>query len=457
VTADRLAALTLKAGAAACFGVSLLNLINVSHHAASLSAAASYYGLPIGAGLSCIAALWLPSPWRNAVSVTGVSLVFSLYMAELYLALGGSALDRFPGAPPARDARTKAQIVEDLRAQGFDASPYITVFHIEARAESGDISSPIVVNGREVWPFASRSRAKLVVCREGAEYLVYDSDEHGFNNPPGMWHEQPLQIAAVGDSFTHGECVSREKSFMGLVRARYPATLNLGVSGTGPLSQLAIIREYLPLLRPKVVLWVFFAGNDINDMEHERGSPLLRRYLENGFTQGLSLLQPEIDNAFRLRADAALRQQLDLDAARENQRRVDIAKLHHVRLLLRLSRDRQPAPSEASFDRLRTIVKAAKETVHAWEGQLLLVYLPSWTLYRRELQRGDEEITRTRVIAMAQAVGIPLIDVQTALQSASTTPLTLYQGHFNEAGNEVAANAILKGIAELTQHASTSN
>lgn len=49
-----------------------------------------------------------------------------------------------------------------------------------------------------------------------------------------------------------------------------PRTLNLGMGGIGPLHELAILKEYGSVVRPKVVLWVYYEGNDLADLSHEK-------------------------------------------------------------------------------------------------------------------------------------------------------------------------------------------
>ena len=97
--------------------------------------------------------------------------------------------------------------------------------------------------------------ATTVHCNESGQYTIYDADEHGFNNPRGLHGQGPLQVALLGDSFTHGSCVPREASVAGHVRAAFPATLNLGIDDTGPLHQLGIFREYAVSLQPQFVVW----------------------------------------------------------------------------------------------------------------------------------------------------------------------------------------------------------
>ena len=120
---------------------------------------------------------------------------------------------------------------------------------------------------------ANISNVTTVFCNESGEYIIYDSDEHGFHNPPGLWHKDAVQAVAVGDSFTHGVFVPSEDSFVSVIRSRMPATVNLGVDGNGPLAMLATLKEYAASLRPTIVLWFYYEGNDSRG-SHERGKTL---------------------------------------------------------------------------------------------------------------------------------------------------------------------------------------
>jgi hypothetical protein len=61
---------------------------------------------------------------------------------------------------------------------------------------------------------------------------------------------------------------------------------------------LATLKEYVPRFKPKVVLWFYFEGNDLTDLQTERRSALLRSYLTDGFTQqGAFARQSDIDRA----------------------------------------------------------------------------------------------------------------------------------------------------------------
>ena len=93
----------------------------------------------------------------------------------------------------------------------------------------------------------------------------------------------------IGDSFTHGSCVQREQNMATFLNTRLGGVINLGVGGFGPLLELAALTEYLQPLKPPVVLWIFYEGNDLNeDLPREIKSPLLMNYLDHDdFTQDL--------------------------------------------------------------------------------------------------------------------------------------------------------------------------
>ena len=96
----------------------------------------------------------------------------------------------------------------------------------------------------------------------------------------GIWKSNKLDIAIVGDSFTHGYCVPTNTQFVSLIRKQYPSTLNLGMGGNGPLVELATLREFLPPFKPKIVLWVYFEGNDYSELHEEGNSRVLNALFE---------------------------------------------------------------------------------------------------------------------------------------------------------------------------------
>ena len=74
-----------------------------------------------------------------------------------------------------------------------------------------------------------------------------------------------MHIAAIGDSIAHGACIPSDGHFMGLIQHAEPSTLNLAITGMGPISELAVLKEYAQAARPKILLWMYSEATDVTD------------------------------------------------------------------------------------------------------------------------------------------------------------------------------------------------
>jgi len=184
------------------------------------------------------------------------------------------------------DRRTPLELIHHLRDQGIDAVGYVSPMeaYIGPAVQKYQDAPFLRLDGQDVIPLGGISRRPTILCNEAGEYVTYDSDEHGFNNPKGLWSAGASDILIVGDSFAHGACVPSDKSFGALLRQRYPKTISVGYMGNGPLVELAALAEYGPFLKPSVVLWCYYEGNDLLDLRNERNSRLLDRYMTDAFT-----------------------------------------------------------------------------------------------------------------------------------------------------------------------------
>ena len=62
-------------------------------------------------------------------------------------------------------------------------------------------------------------------------------------------------------------------------------TINFGVTGTGPLISLAILREFGNYFKPKNVIYLYFEGNDLDELNYEKEDTTLINYLNDNFNQ----------------------------------------------------------------------------------------------------------------------------------------------------------------------------
>jgi len=95
--------------------------------------------------------------------------------------------------------------------------------------------------------------------------VLYEYDRNGFRNRPDP---HAADVVVIGDSFVEGWGVTADQ----LVTSRLAADLhrgvvNLGQSWYGPQQELEVLRRYGLPLHPRVCVWAFFEGNDLQDVE----------------------------------------------------------------------------------------------------------------------------------------------------------------------------------------------
>jgi hypothetical protein len=384
----------------------------------------------------------LQPPYRATLALFCISLLFSIYSAEVLLLASRRFGAHF-------DIRTKLEVVADLRNRGIDAVPSVFPSVLWDYQRDGNVKSVISINSSEVLSLGGIAKKLTVMCNESGEWITYRSDEHGFNNPEGMWQSRDISVAAVGDSFAFGACVPPEKNFVALIRRRYPATVNLGINGAGPLVELAAVKEFLPFFRPKVTLWFYLELNDQADLIQEKRSGLLMRYLEDNFNQGLITRQNEIDQVLRKYVDTK-RKMAEAKTVQEYLNYgLNIIKLSNVRTKLGWVHGTSKAEASFESDELqirlfREILQNAHAFTNTWNGMLYFVYLPAWQRYISPESAGDN---RNAILALVRGLNIPIIDVHQAFQ-AHGDPLRLFPfrqlGHYNDEGHRLVAETVLR-------------
>jgi len=422
-----------------------------------------FYGVPGALTSLFLAALRLPSAPRVRAAFIVVSTSLSVYAVDAVLAL--TTVD--PRVRLARsaglsfDARSKLDVVRELERQGIAAAVDVYPRPLLRRRTDGTLGSIVMLHGIEALPLGGIADKATVLCNEGGEYVVYRSDRHGFHNPSSAW-DGDVDVAVVGDSFAAGYCVAPDDGFVEEIRARHPGTLNVAKTGNGPLIELASLKEYVAPLRPRLVLWFYFEGNDLQDLAFERDSPLLRAYLHQDRIQNLVREQAAIDEALAAFAEDRER---EMTAAGRRDMLSSVIKLSHLRSRLRLDAgDYQQTPAEAGvvadevLELLGDVLADASGRTADWGGQLYFVYLPSRERFEA-VRTGPgapgvslPELDRQRhdVLAMARATASAVIDV-TPVFEHHDDPLSLFpfrQGvHYNEEGNGLVAGTVLRALA----------
>ena len=404
----------------------------------------AYYVVCIAGILLCILTLKLPKVYKANFALSILSVIAGGYLIEIYLFYFAPQPDLFylhaqaaESANVPFDDRTRYQVFEDLRRENVQVYPGMNVSQIAGL-------KGIEVSGEPLLPLAGISEVLTIHCNESGEYTFYVADKNGFNNSSELYPKS--DIVLVGDSFAHGNCVLAGEDIAGQLRKRQIKAINLGYSGNGPLIELATLREYAAPLKPKIVLWLYYEGNDLEDLLVEAQSPPFRAYLQRDFSQHLLNRQHEINQALieYIEKRAEELEEKDLrDAGVFDTQIARIARFQQVRQRFKfLSPSRQsPTPPLPLFEE---ILQEARDLTISMDGKFYFVYLPGWSRYAAEANE-DDLFYRDQVLAIVRSLDIPVIDMHEIFVQ-HPDPLSLFpfriEGHYTAEGYELVASTI---------------
>lgn len=90
--------------------------------------------------------------------------------------------------------------------------------------------------------------------------LLFQYDHSGYRNPTNRNH---AEVALIGDSFVEGWYVQDDETTARVLEIELQLPVaNLGVAGYGTITELLVLKKESPRLKPSVIVWFFFEGND---------------------------------------------------------------------------------------------------------------------------------------------------------------------------------------------------
>lgn len=337
------------------------------------------------------------------------------------------------------DSRSAAEVIAEYRANGDDLWSFeIPPFHLQQ--ENFDKGKVIALS--------SMSNTKVITCNETGQWNIIKTDEYGFNNPSGLKSDQKTDVILIGDSFAHGGCTPGNKNIGHYLREHGRSVRNLGVMGSGPVHQLAVLSEYGPLYEPNVVLWFYYEGNDLGDLLHESGFAMLNQYKNSGYRNQLSSSQRSVDEYLMAYQKAKLAQMKDWRPAQDLGIFKKIAKLEAVRRLLglmgyQIDAHRITANSAQVWSEFKIVAQSLKSITESWGGKLKFVYLPDGTRFDR-VQRFD--YWKNDLESIIKKLDIPFLDYYDDLKN-DPDPLSSFNlhrpAHLSASGNERLAKFLV--------------
>jgi hypothetical protein len=390
------------------------------------------------------------------ISLLMVSFTLSIYAIEVILSYNSNVKPEHIRARLAEqagrhyDSRHRAQVWTDLRNKGVNAYPLYNPY------DNMDFRDT------EVLPLGYISDITTIFCNENGKFIIFKSDEYGFNNPDGLYKKDNIDYVLIGDSFTQGACVERDENIAGRLMSAGRNVINLGMVNSGPPKELAVLKEYAKPFRPKTVFWLFYEGNDHEGLEFEKKSPLIIKYLDRDFTQALVHKQKLVDEMILTQLEKEFATVNDtLKLIEENKKKTVLKKFNISLSSVTLPQLRKillksgKAVCKSTVDPLfKDIMTEAKRVVDNWGGQIGFVYLPSYDRYMEKVNKcriSFLDTEKKEVLSVIKSLDIPVIDVETVFSShpdpLSFFPYKVY-GHYNARGYMTVAEQIKKYLSD---------
>ncbi len=411
-----------------------------------------YLSIPVLAIIMSLCILKLVSPgWRLKLLLLAGSMVFSTLLIESYLEFFGNNMDirvvKARASGVRFDQRSRREIVNDMSAEGKLVYPTIHPRISLKRQETNGIHSIHNIGNREVLPLGGISSVTTVHNRESGQYLIYESDKHGFRNPVGTWEHDRFDLGVVGDSFAHGAGLHDGKDYTSLLRPHFPSAINLAYDDNGPLLAFATVCEYFRELKPRFVVYFYYEGNDLGNLNEEKKAPLLMRYLKReSWSQDLNEKQGEINNALIAFVEKEIRKN---DGQQSKILRV--LKLQNLRMRIGLSSGGQKPQLKPDLALLETIMQRNREEVKAWGGTFVVAYLPSWNRYK---EPDGYNVYRREVLKILKKNDIPIVDLHPVFKKQVDVYSLFHfglEGHYNQSGAQLVANEVRSVLESLSE------
>ncbi len=399
-----------------------------------------YYAKYIVLGFSllfviCLVTLFLSPAKKKNFIIIFASAVIGLYFAEFtvekfsphYVKNAASVADARIQAAKKMGIPFDERSVKELFAElgSKDIWPFFAPVYL---LENG-ITLKKDNEQKLIYPLSTLAHKKTILCNESGTYAIVEADEFGFNNPLGLHDKQNIDIALIGDSLAYGSCVEAKHNVAGLLRqAGFSSVINYGMGSSGPMQELAILKEYVKAKKPKVVFWLF-ADDDVLDIQREKTFSILNEYVNKPyFQQDLKNWQAQIDKTVQ---QSIVNEKTQIQSQSPQSALTDIVKLRMLRTKLGINRQKED-DLLAIFEK---VMQNANQEVSAWGGQLYFVYLPLWQRYA--YHKNDQFNYRKDVLAIINKLNIPVVDMHPIFSQAQD-PLDYFPlrvaGHYTQEG-----------------------
>ncbi len=382
---------------------------------------------------------------KQIVYIVFFSIVFSLYLFELLLFSNFLFKFKVDKVNEKIDPRTKYEVLVELSDSRVVPSMSPKYFLRSAN------------NIKNFAPMAGISHKKTVMCKENGPWIIYDSDRYGFNNYDKIWNNDNLFSYVIGDSFAYGACVNQNETISAKLGKYGYNSINLAYSGNGPLYMLGSLKEYYKLKKVNYVLWFYYEGNDLIDLQAELGYENfnLQKYLDDEFSQNLIKKQNFINEQLTKFYLNEQKKRLEINSKIKKERikkygysgrasNFDFKrflKLYEIRVILGIAEYRVSDKTKETFFE---IVSNAKNFAEKNNSKFIFIYLPR---YAKNMKYSNN-YQKNEIINGLKMLDIPVLDIHEKIFKKHSDPLSLFpfrkKGHYNKEGYDLVSREVLK-------------
>lgn len=383
---------------------------------------------------------------KNYLLIILLSIIFSFYLFELYLLIDDKLENHrihktfYKENNKEIDIRSKVEVFDELKKKDFVVS----------------LDPSVNFNkNNKIYPLSGISKKKTIHCKENGYFSFFQSDRYGFNNLDKGWDEDVVDYFLIGDSFLDGSCVNEPYDISSVLRKlSQKVVLNLSYSGNGPLTQYATLREYL---RPNVdrVLWFFYEGNDLLDLEREISNKFLKNYLDsNDFNQNLIFRQEEIDEVGYANIFDSLASARDELFHRKKNERIYFQLLKFLRLnetkkTIRKSFVKKKEISTYTYNIFDEILRQSIDFTKKNNSEFIFIYIPdSRRFIKNTFGKSSLDLTFFEIKKIVEKNEVHFFDLNELLFKEEKDPKIFFpfgiSMHFNIFGHKKVAEIIYK-------------
>ena len=403
-----------------------------------------YYIISITLIIISIISFFLDKKIRTYLIIILISIFSTLYIFEIILSYDNYFFNKEiklkekiynQKTEKLYDKRSKFKIYKDLKKNNKNITLAVPPFSYLFEGNLNKIK-------KDIFPLSGISNSKTIHCNESGFYSIYQSDRYGFNNPDKEWDNEEVEILLIGDSFAHGACVNRPNDIGSVLRNLTDSPIiNLGYSSSGPLIEYASLREYTPK-KTNHIVWIYFEGNDLDDLQIELQSKLLNKYITNlNYSQKLKNNQMLIDLVSNQLLVNEKKYYIKKFIKLENF--VNFIKQH---ILSNNNKIYQKIDEKKNINDFIDIIKLANKFAKNNNSKFYFVYLPDT---RRLIQKYSNK-NYDSIKYEINRLGIPFLDINKEVVEKEKNPLILFPfeiiNHYNSYGYNKVANSIYKMI-----------